>query len=375
MTEDRSAAAGRVYYLDWLRAGAMAAVFLFHCGRAFDSEGWHIKSDETTLGFSIFSLILVQWMMPMFFLISGWVSFLNLQRLETGAFVVSRTKRLLVPLVAGTLILVPHQVYIERVTQGGVKEGFLSWLPRYFDGFYAFGGNFAWMGLHLWYLEMLFLFSLLLLPILLRFRSPGTRTDASAVLAWLTGALVLLAVELFVDRFPTTLGRRDFGGWSPLTYIVWFLLGYFVGRSAGLQRALTRAWHGSLVVAAIGLAFGFAIVLGGVELGYVAERVVRVAVAWGGVAAFLGYAARSLNRDAAWRRSINEGILPFYLLHQSVIVLVDYFVLPLPMAPIVKFVLVALVSLAVILASYLLLVRPFGPVRFLFGMPPRAPAS
>jgi surface polysaccharide O-acyltransferase-like enzyme len=329
---------GRVYGLDWVRAGAMAAVFLFHCARPFDRGGWHIKNPETGLGFSVFTTLLVQWMMPTFFLISGWVTFLILQRTTPRSFVTSRVKRLGVPFVFGTLVLVPHQVYIERLTQGGVDVDFITWLPHYFDGFYAFGGNFAWMGLHLWYLEMLFLYSLLLLPLFILLKRPPPDNGRVAPAAILLGAaLSLLATELFVGLFPDSLGREDFGGWSFVTYIVWFLLGYLIGRDVRLQETLVRARQVTLIVALIGVMLGLAIVIGATDFGYVGNRVVRIAVAWGGVAAILRYAALHLNRDAFRRRSVNEGILPFYILHQPVIVLVAYFVVCWEMAPLVKF--------------------------------------
>ena len=365
-------AVGRMYHLDWVRAGAMAAVFLFHCARPFDRGGWHIKNSETGLGYSVVTTLLAQWMMPTFFLVSGWVTVLILQRAPSGSFVTSRVKRLLVPFVFGTLVLVPHQVYIERLTQGGIDVDFITWLPDYFDGFYAFGGNFAWMGLHLWYLGMLFLYSLLLLPLFLLLKRPPPDNGRGAPAAVLLGAaLSLLATELFVGLFPDSLGREDFGGWSFVTYVVWFLLGYLIGREVRLQDALVRARHLTLIVALIGVMLGLAIVIGATDFGYVGNRVVRMAVAWGGVAAILGYAALHLNRDVFWRRSVNEGILPFYILHQSVIVLVAYFVVRWQMAPLVKFAIIVPVSLTIIVALYLLVVRPFDPVRFLFGLPSR----
>ena len=36
----------RRYDIDWLRIIAMLAVFLFHCTRFFDPEGWHLKNTE-----------------------------------------------------------------------------------------------------------------------------------------------------------------------------------------------------------------------------------------------------------------------------------------------------------------------------------------
>ncbi len=372
MTQSPSDSDRRAFYLDWLRIGAMAAVFFFHCGRAFDTHGWHIKNDVTTQGFTVFSLVLVQWMMPILFLISGWVSYLVLQKSDMGAFVRSRVKRLLVPFIVGTLILIPHQVYVERVTQAGVTERFLTWFPQYFDGFYAFGGNFAWMGLHLWYLEMLFIFSLLFLPLLLWLRHPAEACRWPVSFIWLSCALPLLAVELLVALFPESIGRQDFGGWSLLTYMVWFWLGYLIGRNVQFQHALIAARHVSLAIAATSLAAGFMIVLSDdIDFGYVGNLSVRIGVAWGGIAAFLGYAAHHLNFDAVPRRALNEAILPFYILHQSVIVLIAFYVVPLPLSPSVKFGLIAGLSLAMILVAYVFIVRRFGPLRFVFGMPYR----
>jgi len=36
----------RRYDVDWLRIIAMLAVFLYHCTRFFDPEGWHLKNTE-----------------------------------------------------------------------------------------------------------------------------------------------------------------------------------------------------------------------------------------------------------------------------------------------------------------------------------------
>lgn len=46
-------------------------------------------------------------------------------------------------------------MYLERPSHHQYAGGFLSWLPQFFDGYYGFGGNFAWMGMHLWYLLVL----------------------------------------------------------------------------------------------------------------------------------------------------------------------------------------------------------------------------
>ncbi|MCL4517408.1 MAG: hypothetical protein M1379_17815 [Firmicutes bacterium] len=74
--------------------------------------------------------------------------------------------RLAVPWALVVFILSPHQVYIERLTHRQFSGSFAGFLPHYFDGWYGIApnGNFAWMGLHLWYLLFLFLFSTVTLP-------------------------------------------------------------------------------------------------------------------------------------------------------------------------------------------------------------------
>ena len=157
----------RRYDIDWLRVLAMFSVFLFHCARYFDNEGWHVKNPQLSFGFSVFVGILVQWIMPIFFVLSGSSSWFALNFRNAGRYLGERFKRLFIPLIFGIFILIPPQVYIERFTNYQFNGSFFQFYPHYFDGWYGFSGNFAWMGLHLWFLLILFLFSLLTLPFLL----------------------------------------------------------------------------------------------------------------------------------------------------------------------------------------------------------------
>ena len=99
--------------------------------------------------------------------------------------------------------------------------------------FYAFGGNFAWMGLHLWYLEMLFVFSLLFLPLFLYLRKEKTWDFISNLTRFFKprGFIFLLALplallEILLD--PGGIGRRDFGGWSLFLYMIFFIYGFVI---------------------------------------------------------------------------------------------------------------------------------------------------
>jgi len=64
----------------------------------------------------------------------------------------------------------------------------------------------------------------------------------------------------------------------------------------------------------------------------------------------------------------NEAVLPFYVLHETVIVVVAYFVLSWPVAAGVQYGVIALISLAATLLLYDLGVRRSPLTRFLFGL-------
>src|SRR4030042_3954385 len=97
--------------------------------------------------------------MPLFFVLSGASPFYSLCLRKPGQFIQERVKRLIVPLVFGILVLIPPQVYLERIYFSQFIGNFFQFYPNYFDGIYGFGGNFALFRHHLWYL-------LFLLPLL-----------------------------------------------------------------------------------------------------------------------------------------------------------------------------------------------------------------
>ena len=60
-------------------------MFLFHCGRFFDTEGWHVKSARTSEAVSFLTVIVaVQWMMPLFFVLSGIGAYYSLRDPRVG---------------------------------------------------------------------------------------------------------------------------------------------------------------------------------------------------------------------------------------------------------------------------------------------------
>lgn len=365
----------RQYELDWLRVLATATVFFFHCARYFDREDWHVKNTQTTLGATIFIAVLSQWMMPLFFVLSAFSSYHALQRKTGGQYFSERIKRLAIPLVFGIFFLIPPQVYIERATHGQYAGTFSSFLPHYFDGWYGFGGNFAWMGLHLWYLLILFIFSLLTYPVL-RFIGQGRGkalpevlgrwAGKPGVLYWL--ALPLCLTEFFVNHHRQTIGQRVFGGWSLLCYLMVFLLAYLLAADERLIESAARQRYLSLLLVAIVTPTLMYLFFNRIRVSLLTGSLLRGFNSWIWLMAILGFGRRYLRFETPFLRRANEAALPFYILHQTVIVIVGYLMLGWEGSALIEYPALIGISLAIILTTYEFLVRRSKPLRFLFGM-------
>lgn len=89
--------------------------------------------------------------------------------------------------------------------------------------------------------------------------------------------------------------------------------------------------------------------------------------AWAWVLAIVGLGSRYLNNNNRHRETINEAVMPFYILHQTVILVIGFFVIPLALNVPAKLAIIIPSSFLGILAIYWLVKRA-NATRFLFGM-------
>jgi glucan biosynthesis protein C len=363
----------RQYYIDWLRIIATIGIFLFHNSRVYDLEDWHIKNAQTTLGATQFVEFMNMWMMPLFFILSGAAVYYSLKSRSAGSFLKERFFRIMVPwFVTGIFVMAPPQVYLERLSHGQFDGNFLQFIPHYFDGLYGFGGNFAWMGMHLWYLMLLSLFSVILLPLFLpRIRTGFSPLQSIAVKLGKPWVLPLLWVPVAAAALLSSavgLGfTEQMGSWDILSYAVFFILGYTLFASPGLQEAVKKqgGWFllAAVVFSALHLFLKFS-----VRPSFYEDIDIRLFATWGWIVGLFWLGGRFLNFTNRFLAHVNEMVLPFYILHQTVIVIVAYFVVQTGLAIPFKYSITVIISFAVIVAIYELIVRRVGVLRFLFGM-------
>jgi len=94
-------------------------------------------------------------------------------------------------------------------------------------------------------------------------------------------------------------------------------------------------------------------------------------MSWGWAIFVLALAMTHLNFSNKWLAYGNETIMPFYLIHQPVIILISFIVVQWNADIPVKLLVVVISSLLITLGLIELLIRPFNPMRMVFGMKPR----
>jgi len=114
----------RRYDLDWLRVLTVLAIFVFHCTRPFDTDGWHIKNPTTYMALDVWKEFAMTWGMPLILIISGASVFFALGKVSPGKYVKGLFARLFVPLLVGIFTHTALQVYLESVQKGTFSGSF-----------------------------------------------------------------------------------------------------------------------------------------------------------------------------------------------------------------------------------------------------------
>jgi glucan biosynthesis protein C len=384
----------RRYDIDWLRVLAMMLVFLFHCARFFGGGGWHLKNPgEESLIATLFIGILDLWIMPFFFLLSGAGSWYALKSRTGGQYLLERVKRILVPLYGiGVFIIAIPQVYFEAVTNEGYTGTLLGGLPLYLRSIFTSPPNFddpfffnIFLG-HLWFLQDLFLISLLVLPLLLFLKSERGKRFIARLAEWCGrwGGVLIFVIPLaavrvgFIHFF-----RGQEHSWAHFLYFaVFFIIGFIIPADERFTEGIKKVWWVCLALGIVSFAVEGAFIFilkynyanfyhpGGepFSLTYVLFNTVMSIAGWSWVVFMFSVGANYLNRSNRILTHANEAVLPFYILHQTVILCVGWFVIRWSIGILPKYLIIAVCSFIIIVALYEGLVRPFNIIRLLFGM-------
>lgn len=392
----------RRHDIDTLRVFAFALLILYHVGMVYVVDwGFHIKS-PSLLAWAEWPMVLVnRWRMSLLFLLSGIALGLVLARRPPGRLVANRSWRLLLPLAFGMLAIVPVQAYCEARMLGTIEPGFVAFLLRYLQlrpwpaGTFT-GAEYGFTWNHLWYLAYLWVYTLGVLAALPLLRAfGGTRladwlTARGRWLLWTLPALwLLVALLVLAPRYPST--HAVAGDWfNHAKYLPVFAFGVLIARRAAMWTALDAHRWTLTALALLGATVYMTLRVIGrlLDTGAMspagldawmplsAWKLVSVGAhalyAWTALLALLAWGARLLNRPWPGLRYASEAVYPWYILHQSLIVLAAYWLIPLGLGPLWEPLLVLAITIAGCALIHELLIRRIRWFRPLFGLPMRA---
>jgi len=381
-----SAKTTRLYYLDWLRVTAILIVFLFHSVHPFDMWGWHVKNAEQSLPLTIIMTILSLWGMPFFFLVAGSAGWFALLRRSPRQYVSERFTRLFIPFILGSILFWSLMVYFEwgnRVYLGTVTISFADYFAADWAYYTRLGINPMWFGIgkHLWFLGFLFAFAVITLPLFLWLK----RDRGARLVAWLAsvcehrGGILLWALPFIAVRYclhPFFPSEHD---WSDFVYqMSYFILGFVLYADERFARIIRRDWWLLLGIGIMAVLVLFALYGMGYPIFdwatnamlpqfYLAHFVVAV-IAFTFSLTMLFVGMRFMQATNKWLVYAQEAVLPFFILHQPVIIVIAYYVVQWQMGLVPKLLIVVPSSFLVTVGIYEFIIRRIPLLRAMFGM-------
>ncbi|WP_448564965.1 acyltransferase family protein [Thalassotalea ganghwensis] len=371
----------RRYDLDWLRITVFGLLILFHTGMFYTLNwGWHIKSDYRSQWLETVMLTIEPWRMAVLWVIAGIAIRFVMAKVSAGRFIVMRSIRLLLPLLFGVLVIVPPQLYVEMTYNGDLSMSYWQFLREFFStdttvfAKYNYG---IWPHIdvnHLWFIRSLWQYSLVILCLLPLLNSRW----GTASMQWLFRQPGIIALGLAVT--PLFIIQLNWG-MDEVRYPVGFTLmiyGYLIGWDPLFWQRVKS--NGLILLVSLIIGYGvFAVfynlvwldVIHGtsnhpqwlISLGLFNYSLLRVL----GALTVFALAAKYWNKPSTKLSYFNDAVYPYFILHQTLIIVFGYHLSSLQLGPVLEPLL--LISLTV-LGCYLSfeVIRRSNVLRPLFGL-------
>jgi glucan biosynthesis protein C len=254
----------RVYALDALRGIMMLLGIILHtaCTYCLDDlkEAWPIKAPDNSFIFDILVAYIHTFRMPVFFLTSGFFVAMLMYKKGLAGMMGNRTKRILLPFIAGVILISPLVYVAFAYSQIAFKGENLTSVKasNILSGTFPF----VLATYHLWFLYFLIIFVFAAWPITIVMQKAPKFNNACILVFskiinsfWLRILAVSIVVFLFLywmkDPFYGTSGN-----WVPmlpslLLYFFFFLIGWGIFKTDSLnqlkQRPRLQVSLGSLI--------------------------------------------------------------------------------------------------------------------------------
>lgn len=369
----------RLYFLDWIRVLAFGLLILFHCTMPFVTFGWEIKNQEQSLFLSRVIIWLHQWRLPLLFFVAGVGTNFSITSRGAFKFLGERFVRLFVPLAFAMMFTIPLQVYFEWKQTGRITTSYFEFYPSVWEFVPYPDGSLTWS--HMWFVVYLFVFTVLLWPLLsvmkinLIQRGIGKLQKVFTnpiVIASTTGLFIFYYLELYI-KWPEQ--QNLVADWFNFLFsITLFFFGFFLSHFNKFWEVCERYRWYFLVIALVCAAILMVKFYWPLQLpkeqndSLYLYAVCDALQIWFLIIAAIGFARNHLNFTNAFLKYTTEAVYPFYILHQTIIVITGYYVVQWQITLFIKLVTLVVICFTSLWVLYEFLVKRFTITRLLYGL-------
>lgn len=248
--------AQREYFLDSIRAWLMLLGIPFHISLIYSGHTWHVNSAEPSWWLTLFNDFIHAFRMQVFFVISGYFSYMLFLRYPLKRWWKVRVERVGIPmLTAIPLLTLPQFIMLQYVKGKADTWHTLSWYEKY--------NTLVWELIsHLWFLLVLVVLTTVSMWVFTRMRKNLENSDKKRIDSISMGKLTLIFLllgilyaavrrTLFIV-YPPILsdGLFNFVVMQTLFYIPFFMLGALAFISPELKALFTTPSRGCTLAAA-----------------------------------------------------------------------------------------------------------------------------
>ena len=306
----------RKHYIDNLLNITILLLFPVHTFMIWNDFGsrFYIWKGESKI-LSTLIVLVNPWFMPILFVLAGMSARYALEKRTKKEFIQQRIRKLLIPFISGMILLVPFQAWYARRYFDHYEGSLLEHWKYFFTHLTDFSGyDGAFTPGHLWFILFLFLISMSTM-VLFHF-IPYEKIAGSVEKIPVFGVLLLFIPIWLMYHL------GNFGGFSIGKCLALYLIGYYVLSNDLIIEKLEKSikWLAGLCI--IGTIVS---VIMYYKYSYYGDLWVNF-IGWISILVLLVMGKKLLNQRTGFTKYFNRASYPFYILHQSILVALAYYV-------------------------------------------------
>jgi surface polysaccharide O-acyltransferase-like enzyme len=369
----------RLYFIDYIRVFAFLLLILFHSALPFVNYNWEVKNEQKSEILLSIVLWFHQWRLPLLFFISGVGIYFSLKTRNILKFTLERFRRLFIPLVFAMLFTIPIQVYVEYLQKERVTGSYFEFYPSVWDFVPYPDGSITWS--HMWFIVYLLTFILILIPLfsIMKIKMIEKYKDEFSIILSSKYLIFFIFFIQYCNYYQFYLKYPEQGSlvedWFVFnSSIIYLILGHLLASSNKFWNNCERYRKTSLsfaVVTSTVLFINYYLPNALPKKEGMDAQVYFLLDAlqiWSIILTIIGFAKKYLNNSSIVLQYLNQAVFPFFIIHQTVIVAIGYWIVQLKVSILTKYLLLSICSSIIIYTLYEYVIRRTRLTRFLYGM-------